>query len=122
MKKFSRYAAAAVFLGAGFLHLVRPGPFAAIVPPYVPQHFAVVYISGMAELAGGIGLLMRRTRWLAAWWLALLLVAVFPANVYMAVDHVQVSVRPLPDTVLWGRLFLQPLLIWWVLSLRQSNK
>ncbi len=122
MKKLSRYAAAALFLGAGFLHLVRPGPFAAIVPDYFPQHFAVVYISGIAELAGGIGLLMRRTRWLAGWGLALLLVAVFPANVYMAMNHVQVSARPLPEYVLWGRLFLQSLLIWWVLSLRQSEK
>jgi uncharacterized membrane protein len=118
MKKFSRYAAAALFLGAGFLHLVRPAPFAAIVPPYIPQHFAVVYISGIAELAGGVGLLIRRTRGLAAWGLALLLVAVFPANLYMAMNHV----TNLPGSVLWGRLFLQPLLIWWVLSLRQSEK
>jgi uncharacterized membrane protein len=122
MKKFSRYAAAALFLGAGFLHLVRPAPFAAIVPNYVPRHLAVVYIGGIAELAGGIGLLLRRTYWLAAWGLALLLVAVFPANVYMAMNHVQISAKPLPDYVLWGRLFLQPLLIWWVLSLRQSEK
>jgi uncharacterized membrane protein len=122
MKKFSRYAAAALFLGTGFLHLVRPAPFAAIVPPYIPQHFAVVYISGIAELAGGIGLLMRRTRRLAAWCLALLLVAVFPANVYMAINHVQITAKPTPDYVLWGRLFLQPLLIWWILSLRPGKK
>jgi uncharacterized membrane protein len=76
----------------------------------------------MAEIAGGVGLLMRRTRWLAAWSLVLLLVAVFPANVNMAVNHVQVSAKPLPDWVLWGRLFLQPLLIWWVFSLRKSEK
>ena len=114
MKKFSLYAAAALFLGAGFLHLVRPGPFAAIVPPYIPQHFAVVYISGMAEIAGGVGLLMRRTRWLAAWSLVLLLVAVFPANVNMAIHHIQLDpTDTLPTWAMWARLPFQGLFIAW---------
>ncbi len=117
MQRISLYLAALLFLAAGLLHLVRPGPFMAIVPPYVPHHRTVVLISGLAEIFGAFGLLVPFARKPAAWGLVLLLVAVFPANIHMALHHIQVTARPLPNYALWGRLFLQPLMIWWVWSL-----
>jgi uncharacterized membrane protein len=85
----------------------------AIVPEYLPAHRALVLVSGAAEIAGGIGVLMpwpgvRRT---AAWGLVALLVAVMPANVYMVTDHVKFSRLPL--WAVWVRLPLQGALVWW---------
>ena len=85
------------------------------MPPFIPAALAMVYISGSAEIAGGLGLLLPPVRGMAGWGLVALLIAVFPANIYMAVDHVQVTANPLPAWLLWGRLALQPLMIWWVL-------
>ncbi|MFC4452849.1 DoxX family protein [Deinococcus sonorensis] len=102
---------AALFVGAGTLHLATPEPFERIVPAWVPSARAAVLLSGVAELLGGLGLLLPATRPAARWGLGLLLVAVFPANVEMA-QHAQRF--PVPAWVLWARLPLQPLLLWWV--------
>jgi uncharacterized membrane protein len=75
----------------------------------------MVDISGAAEIAGGIGLLIPSVRRAAAWGLVALLIAVFPANIYMATDNIALIARPLFSALLWGRLLLQPLFIWWVL-------
>ncbi len=115
MRNAALFFTAAFFAVAGFLHFVRPAPFVEIVPPFIPHPLAMVWLSGAAEIAGGLGLLYRPLRRAAAWGLVTLLVAVFPANIYMAVDHVQVTVNPLPVWLLWGRLPLQFVLIWWVL-------
>ena len=107
---------------AGFLHFVRPAPFVKIVPPFLPHPFAMVYISGAAEIAGGLGLLIPFLRRAAAWGLVALLIAVFPANIYMALDRVQVTVAPLPVWTLWARLPLQLVLMWWVLWCSHSRE
>jgi len=85
------------------------------MPPWIPWHVAMVDISGAAEIAGGIGLLISSVRRAAAWGLVALLIAVFPANIYMAVDQIQFTAHPLSPALLWGRLLLQPLFIAWVL-------
>lgn len=115
LRKVSLGAAAVLFVGAGVLHFRYPESYVKIVPPFLPWPLAMVYISGVAEIAGGIGLLARQLRRYAGWGLAVLLIAVFPANVYMAMDHVPVTANPLPDWILWARLPLQFLLIWWIL-------
>lgn len=107
--------AAPLYIGAGILHFASTETFAKIVPPFIPKHRLVVYLSGIAEIAGGIGLLVPQTRRKASLRLALLLAAVFPANVYMATDNVQVTRQPVPNWMLWARLPLQAVLIWWVL-------
>lgn len=95
------------------MHFVSPKVYERIVPPQMPNPAAIVAISGVAEIAGGLGLLVPRTRRFAAWGLVALLVAVFPANIYCAVAHV-----PLPGImgerwVQWLRLPLQlPLIAW----------
>ena len=111
LRLFSRYALALLFVGAGLLHFLRPATYLAIMPPQLPQPLLLVYLSGVFELLGGLGLLPARTRRLAGWGLLALLVAVFPANVYMALIHEQLHI---PGWVAWGRLPLQPLLMWWV--------
>ena len=107
-------ACALFFTGAGVFHFLRPGPYVKIVPPFIPWPLAMVYISGAAEIAGGVGLLLPPLRRASAWGLIALLIAVFPANVYMALDRVQVTANPLPGWLLWARLPLQFVLIWWV--------
>jgi len=116
MRKFSVAALALLFMGAGVLHLVRPEPFIQIVPPALPNPDWMVLISGLAEMAGGIGILIPSTRPAARWGLVALLVAVFPANIYMAVRHIEPAGTQIPSALLWLRLPLQPLLIWWVIA------
>ena len=105
---------AAVFVGAGVLHFVKPRLFEAIVPPSLPSPRALVLLSGAAEVLGGVGLLVPGLRPWAGWGLAALLVAVFPANLYMARESERFR-RLAPAWALWLRLPLQFVLIAWVL-------
>ena len=102
---------ALLFVAAGVWHFVRPGTYLRIMPPALPAPLLLVYVSGVAEIAGGLGLLLPATRRWAGWGLVALLVAVFPANVYMALIHEQLGI---PGWVAWGRLPLQLPLLWWV--------
>ena len=111
LRLLNRYVLALVFVGAGLLHFLHPATYLAIMPPQLPQPLLLVYISGVFELLGGLGLLPARTRRLAGWGLLALLAAVFPANIYMALIHEQLHI---PGWLAWGRLPLQPLLMWWV--------
>ncbi len=86
-----------------------------IIPPYVPWHLATVYVSGAAEILGGIGLLIPPVRRAAALGLVALLIAVFPANIYMLSNPIEAGAGALPPAALWGRLLLQPIFIWWLL-------
>lgn len=99
---------------AGILHFIGADYYATIVPDWLPAPLLLVYVSGVAEIAGGIGLLIPATRRLAAWGLIALFVAVFPANIHMAVHHINpFGGEPPSAIVLWGRLPLQLVLIWW---------
>ena len=110
----SRAALAAVFSVAGTLHFVRPKPYEAIVPPPFPKRESVA-ISGVAEIAGALAVLHPTTRRAGGWWLIALLLAVFPANVYMAVSPEKIpGAHKIPRWALWARLPLQPLAMLWV--------
>jgi uncharacterized membrane protein len=105
-----RVLLAAVFVVGGLLHFAFTLVYASIVPPLMPAHVLLVQISGAAEVLGGIGVLAPATRRLAAWGLVALLVAVLPANVYMATEH---GMWAIPAWVLWARVPLQvPLIVW----------
>jgi uncharacterized membrane protein len=108
---WSLYLLAALFVGAGVLHFLRPETYLRIMPPALPAPGLLVLLSGIAEVAGGLGLLLPATRRWAAWGLLALLLAVFPANIYMLQIHEQLHI---PAWVAWARLPLQPLLMWWV--------
>jgi uncharacterized membrane protein len=99
------------YLLAGTMHFVKPRAYAAIVPDALPRKREIVYASGVAELAGAAGVLYPRTRRLAGWWLIATLVAVFPANVNMAVNAGRF--KGIPPWALWVRLPIQALLIAW---------
>jgi uncharacterized membrane protein len=111
----SRKLLAAFFVGSGVNHFVMPRAYRAIVPPALaPQAKRVVELSGVAEVLGGVGVLLPRTRRLSGAGLIALLVAVFPANLYMASDPEHFE--KIPRWALFARLPLQPLMIWWAWS------
>ena len=113
LRTLVRLLLAALFLFAGTIHLRHPEIFLPVMPPWIPLHLPCIQISGVFELLGGVGLLIpaRRVQFLAGWGLALLLVAVFPANIYMTSAHIQVNGFPPQPWMAWARLPLQPLLI-----------
>ena len=100
------------FVVAGANHFLNPGPYLAMMPPYLPWPEGLIMVSGIAEIAGGLGILIPKVRRLAGWGLIALLVAVFPANVQVAL-HGWPGV-PMPQWALWARLPLQGVLIAWV--------
>ena len=109
-----RWPAAAFFVAAGVNHFLRPAFYRQIIPPALPWPALLVAVSGVCEVAGGIGLLVRPLRRAAGWGLVALLVAVFPANVYMAVCPDRISDLHVAPWLLWARLPLQGVLIAWV--------
>jgi uncharacterized membrane protein len=114
-QRISLAIAAILFIAAGSLHFIKPAPYLRIMPPYIPWHVFMVQASGVLEILGGLGLLAAKTRRAAAWGLAALLIAIFPANIYMATNPLEAGAASIAPVIRWGRLPLQPLLIWWVL-------
>jgi uncharacterized membrane protein len=115
---------------AGCLHSVAPKMYERVVPPRFPRPRSLVYLSGIAEIALGVGVLFERTRRLSAWGLIALLVAVFPANVYMATGddfdprEVPAQLRDPHGAALWARLPLQVVLVawaWWYTDKSSSS-
>ena len=105
------------FVFAGVMHFVIPRAYESIVPDYVPARRRVVYVSGVAEIAGGAGVMHPRTRRLGAWWSVATLLAVFPANVHMALNPDRYRV-PGGRLSLYLRLPVQALFIAWALAAR----
>jgi len=98
------------FVAAGVYHFVAPRFYLTIMPPFLPWPLALIFISGVAEILGGIGVLVPFLRRRAGWGLIALLVAVFPANLY-ATFH---GVGSTPAWILWARLPFQFVFIAWV--------
>jgi uncharacterized membrane protein len=112
LRRASRRLLGVTFLAAGVNHFVNPRFYEAIVPPSLQHEKArVVQISGLAEAAGGLGVLIPSTRRFAGAGLVALLAAVFPANLYMAREPEQF--RKVPRWALYARLPLQPLMMLW---------
>jgi uncharacterized membrane protein len=114
LKTLSRYLLAIFLIGAGVMHFVRPDFYVRIIPDYLPWHLELVYLSGVAEIACGVGLLVPRWQSAAAWGTIALLIAVFPANIYVY-QHPELIPGASPTMHLL-RLPLQALFIllaWW---------
>ncbi len=111
---FPRISLGVIFVAAGALHFLVPGSYERIMPPYLPLHRELVYLSGALEILGGLGMFSERTRPAAGIGLVLLLVAVWPANLQMLLDAYAEHKSSWWLALLWARLPLQVLLIWWV--------
>jgi uncharacterized membrane protein len=111
-----RRACGPFFVAAGINHFVVPKVYESIVPRYLPKHRELVYASGVAEAAGGLGLMVPGTRRPARWLLVATLIAIFPANVEMAVHPERYPQIPGGEKALLARLPLQALIIAWVLA------
>ena len=112
--RLGRLLMGAMYVTAGLAHFALTPLFASIVPDYLPAHRELVLASGVAEIAGGLGVIYPPTRRAAAWGLVVMLVAVFPANVWMA-RHPE-RWPSIPQGMLYARLPLQVPLIWWAWS------
>ena len=116
MRTFSRALISLLFIAGGLNHFRSPALYAQIMPPYLPFPLALVYLSGVAEIAGGVGAAVPASRRAAGWGLLALLLAIFPANLYMATDHVVPGDTQISGALLWARLPLQFVLMFWVWS------
>jgi uncharacterized membrane protein len=111
-RRVVRSLVAVAMVSVGVLHFTQAETFAQIVPPFLPAPVWLVWISGVFEILGGLGVLIPRTRALAGWGLVLLYVAVFPANVYMAIEPIAVNGVVPERWLVWARLPFQPLFMW----------
>ncbi len=118
---FFRLSLAALMIFAGVSHFVSPGFFTVMVPPQLPSPLALVLISGAAEIGLGLGLLHPRLRRLAAKGLIVLYIAVFPANIYMALAEIPLAGLRTQPWMLWARLPMQAVFILWAYLLGRDS-
>lgn len=109
-----RLLLAIFFVTAGILHFIFPAQYASTIPSWLPWHDELVLVSGLCEIAGGIGVLLRPTRFAAGVGLILLSLAVLPANVQMLLDAQAADKATWMIALFWLRLPLQLLLIMWI--------
>jgi uncharacterized membrane protein len=109
------------FVLAGAMHFLKPRMYRQIMPPALPAPTALVYLSGVAEAVGGAALMRPSTRRWAGWWLTATLIAIFPANVQMAMHPDVYKDVPGGRPALFARLPFQGLFIWWVLASSRRN-
>jgi uncharacterized membrane protein len=119
LKLLLKYSLGLLFILGGLYHFINPALYLRMMPPYLPWHLFLVYLSGFFETALGSLLFAPRYTRLAAWGLIALLVAVFPANVQMAINPQQFP--EIPPYALWLRLPLQAVLIAWAYTLTRSS-
>lgn len=112
-RKVLTYLLGSGMIFAGAIHFFNPEPFVKIVPAFLPKPELLVSISGFFEIIGGLGIILSRTRKFASWGLIVLYLAVFPANINMAVNDIHLSENGVDNLVYWLRLPLQFALIYW---------
>ena len=117
--RLTRILMGSLYIVAGAGHFIATRLYESIMPGYFSAHHELVLISGAAEIAGGLGILIPQTRRPAAWGLILLLIAVMPANIWMA-QHPNLYPN-IPLWAIWLRLPLQLPLIWWAWLYTRSN-
>lgn len=105
----------------GALNFTSPEGFEKIVPDVLPYHLPLVYTSGYLEVLGGVGLLIPRVSRYAAWLLVVLYIAVFPANLYQAINNIRVAALPHDPPLIWLRLPFQAFLVTWAWWFTRDN-
>lgn len=118
-----RWLATIFFLIAGALHFVIPEFYMAMMPPFIPFQSFFIVLTGIAEMAGGIGLQIPNVRRVTGMLMIALLVAIFPANIYVAIAQPELPDITYSPESMWWRLLLQPLFIAWVwlVSLKRNT-
>ena len=119
--RMASFFAGPVMTFAGVMHFVKPRWYMRIMPPYVPAHRELVYASGVAEIAGALGTMHPRTRRPAGLFLIATLLAVFPANVHMALHPEDFEDVPGGAAALYARLPVQGLFVYWVWRATRSG-
>ena len=117
-KKLVLFGLAAFFINVGIDHFINPDFYLSIMPPAFPMHLEAVYISGFFEILGGICVLIPSLRKIAGWGLVALLIAVYPANIYMALTPE--AFPDIPIAILYFRLPLQFLFFYWAYSVTRE--
>jgi uncharacterized membrane protein len=112
-KEILRVVLALAIITVGITHFTHTDQFVRIVPSQLPNPLALVYISGVFEILGGIGLLVPIVSVAAAWGLIALFIAVFPANINQAINSIAIDGIPHNPTLYWLRLPFQAVLIAW---------
>ena len=108
VKSVALYLSVIGYVYVGLLHFIQPDFFLKIMPPYLPYHLPLVYASGFIEITLGVCLLFKKLRFFAGWGLILLLIAVYPANIYLAFNETpQIALGIAPFMASWVRLPLQ---------------
>ena len=110
-KKLVLLGLAAFFINVGIDHFINPDFYLSIMPPAFPLHLEAVYISGLFEVLGGLGVLIPRLRKFSGWGLIALLIAVYPANIYMALTPE--AFPDVPLSALYIRLVFQFIFFYW---------
>jgi uncharacterized membrane protein len=121
-KQILKVLFALCMIAAGLSHFIVPHPYVKIVPPQLPYPEAIVYISGFFEILGGIGLFIPLVSQAAAWGLVLLLIAVYPANINMAVNNIHLNNIPDGNWFQAIRLPFQFVLIAWAYWYTKPDK
>lgn len=120
LKLLLKYLFGLGFVLGGLYHFINPALYERMMPPYLPWHLFLIYLSGFFEVALGLLLFIPKYTRFAAWSLIALLIAVFPANVHMAL-HTQLF-PDIPPAALWLRLPLQAMLIAWAYWLTRDKQ
>lgn len=112
IKRLSIYSLGLGYLMIGINHFLEPDFFLKIMPPYLPWHLELVYISGAFEIVLGLSLMISKLRKYAAWGIIFLLIAVYPANIYLAFNEApQKALDISPFLASWVRLPIQFVLL-----------
>ena len=121
LDKFKLYTMAFILLVAGVVHLIKPEVFLVAMPPYIPWHIPIIYLTGVIELIFVPLLIIDRHRYRASKVLALYFIAIWPAHFHVSVNNIPMFGIDNP-LVLWGRTLFQVIFISWAYSLRKVSK
>ena len=115
IKKLSLFLLIVLYVGAGINHFLNPGFYTSIMPPYIPAHRLMVALSGIVEIVLGLALIPKKTRWIAAILISVMLVVFVPVHIFMLEQAYDVKGYRVTVQAAWFRLLLQPLGIIWAL-------
>jgi uncharacterized membrane protein len=110
MKQYALYFMGLAYILAGVNHFWHPGFYLKLIQNFLPYPMMIIYVSGIAEILCGAGIMIPAYQKFSAWALIFLLVAIFPANINMAIHYQDFHVS---KALAYGRLPIQFLLIWW---------